>query len=110
MDRDRPWCVVARAPDGRTLLEAMKSLQPDVVIVDLFIPPNNGLEICREIKAVAPLTDVIIVSATNDRDITEEALRSGAAAFIPKFQAPDLLLPAIHKAMAARVARAALAS
>jgi DNA-binding NarL/FixJ family response regulator len=40
----------------------MARLQPDVIVVDLFIPPSSGLDICRHIKYVAPKTLVIIVS------------------------------------------------
>ena len=43
-----PSCeVVGCITDGNALVESMARLQPDVIVVDLFIPPSNGLEICR---------------------------------------------------------------
>ena len=50
-----PSCeVVGCVADGDALFESMARLQPDVIVVDLWIPPDSGLEICRRIKHVAP--------------------------------------------------------
>jgi len=66
-----PSCeVVGCVADGTALYETMATLQPDVIVVDLFIPPSNGLEICRHIKQVAPETPVIIFSAFIDAEST----------------------------------------
>ena len=100
-----PSCeVVGCVADGDALFESLTRLQPDVVVVDLFIPPNNGLEICRRIKHVAPETVVMIVSASTDADIAKEARRAGASAFVNKAAAADDLVPAIQRAMATRSA------
>jgi two-component system response regulator YesN len=98
-----PSCeVVGCVADGDALFETMARLQPDVIVVDLFIPPSSGLEICRHIKHVAPETLVIIVSASTDAEVAQEALRAGASAFVNKAAAVDDLMPAIQRAMATR--------
>jgi len=98
-----PSCeVVGCVADGDALFESLARLQPDVIVVDLFIPPSDGLEICRHIKYVAPETRVIIVSASTDAEVAKEALRAGASAFINKAAAGDALVPAIQRAMATR--------
>jgi DNA-binding NarL/FixJ family response regulator len=94
--------VVGCVADGTALYEMMETLKPDVVVVDLFIPPSNGLEICRHIKQVAPGTPVIIVSASIDADVRKEALRAGASAFVAKMSAAEDLVPAIQRATATR--------
>jgi two-component system secretion response regulator SsrB len=94
--------VVGSVADGDALFEAMARLQPDVVVVDLFIPPSSGLEICRHIKRVSPQTAVIIVSASADAEVAKEALRAGASAFVKKAAAADDLATAIQRAMASR--------
>lgn len=94
--------VVACVADGTALYETMETLQPDVVVVDLFIPPSNGLEICRHIKQVAPDTPVIIVSASIDAEVGKKALRAGAFAFVTKMSAGEDLWPAIQRATATR--------
>ena len=100
-----PSCeVVGCVANGDALFESMTRLQPDVIVVDLFIGPDSGLEICRRIKDVAPATVVIIVSASSDADVAKEARRTGASAFINKADAADDLVPAIQRAMATRSA------
>ena len=94
--------VVGCVADGDALFEAMARLQPDVLVVDLFIPPSSGLEICRHIKRVSPEALVIIVSASTDAEIAKEALRAGASAFVNKAAAVADLAPAIQRAMATR--------
>ena len=96
-----PSCeVVGCVADGDALCETLARLQPEVIVVDLFIPPSDGLEICRRIKCVAPETLVIIVSASTDAEVAEEALLAGASAFVSKAAAVDELLLAIQRAMA----------
>ena len=98
-----PSCeVVGCVADGDALSESLARLQPDVIVVDLFIPPSTGLEICRHIKQVAPETLVIIVSASTEAEVAKEALRAGASAFVNKAAAADDLVPAIQRAMATR--------
>jgi DNA-binding NarL/FixJ family response regulator len=94
--------VVGCVADGDALFESLARLQPDVIVVDLFIPPSDGLEICRQIKHVAPETLVIIVSASTEAEVAKEALRAGASAFVNKAAAGDDLVPAIERAMATR--------
>ena len=95
-----PACdVVGCVSDGDALFEAMASMKPDVIVLDVFMPPTNGFEICREIKRLAPSTVVIIVSAAPDRDVREQSLQAGASAFVAKGAAIDDLLPAIKRAM-----------
>jgi CheY-like chemotaxis protein len=96
-----PSCeVVGCVADGDALFESMARLQPDVVLLDLFIPPHSGLEICRRIKHLAPETLVIIMSASADAEIVEEARIAGASAFVNKAAASEELVPAIQRAMA----------
>jgi len=95
-----PSCeVVGCVADGDALVESLARLRPDVVVVDLFIPPGSGLELCRHIKRTAPETVVIIVSASTDPSIAREALHKGASAFVNKTAAVDDLVPAILRAM-----------
>jgi CheY-like chemotaxis protein len=98
-----PSCdVVDCVADGDALFDSMARLHPDAIVLDLFIPPGNGLEICRRIKQIAPETMVIIVSASFDADFAEEARVAGASAFVNKAKAADELEPAIQRAVAAR--------
>ena len=96
--------VVGCVTDGDALFESLARLQPDVIVVDLFMPPSSGLEICRRIKQVAPGRPVIILSVFTDVDLAEAARSAGASALVNKTAAVDELLPAIQRAMATRSA------
>ena len=98
-----PSCeVVGCVTDGDALLESMARLTPDVIVVDLFIPPSSGLELCRRITEMAPETAVIVMSGFTDPDVGKEARRAGASAFVNKAEAADDLVPAIQRAVATR--------
>ena len=98
-----PSCeVVGCVADGDALLDSFARLQPDVIVVDLFFPPDSGIEICRRIKHVAPETQVIIVSASGEPDLAKEARLAGAFAFVNKASATEDLVPAIQRAMTRR--------
>jgi DNA-binding NarL/FixJ family response regulator len=92
--------VVGRVSDGVALLDAVTALQPDVVIVDLFMPMIDGLETYSRIHRLAPRTKIVVVTAADDDSIRERALSAGASAFVPKPRVVDDLLPAIESVIA----------
>ena len=98
----QPSCdVVASVQDGRTAIEAVRTLQPDVLVVDLMMPDLDGLEVCRQVKQIAPATGVVLVTAFDDTDVQAIALREGASAFVPKHSA-TMLEHTIHRVFAER--------
>jgi len=82
--------VVGTVADGRTMLNAVQSLRPDVILIDLNLPYVNGLEACRQITQVNPEPKVIVFSASIDPDLEQLAFEAGASACVNKGSA-DLL-------------------
>jgi two-component system, LytTR family, response regulator len=80
------------------LLEAAKQLKPDVIVLDVNMPEIDGLESCSQITEMSPQTKVVLITATNEAAIMEEAFSLGATAFVPKHLVGELLLPAIQRA------------
>ncbi len=78
--------VVGEAGDITTAEEALQSLLPDLVVVDIVLPGINGLEGARRLKARLPGLRVILVSAYRDRAeiFRTAAAEAGAEAFISK--------------------------
>jgi DNA-binding response OmpR family regulator len=86
-------------------LEAVASLSQapfDLVVTDLVMPDNGGLEILRVIRERNPALPVIIITAFGDWGSYSRALEMGAAAFISKPLRMAELTAAIHAALAAR--------
>jgi DNA-binding NarL/FixJ family response regulator len=97
----RPSCeVVAHVTDGSALLDTITTLQPDVVVVDLFMPNIDGLTTYSRIRQLAPQTKIVVVTAADDEFLREKALDAGASAFVPKPRVVEDLLPAIRSVIA----------
>ncbi|WP_258358645.1 response regulator [Moorella sulfitireducens] len=75
---------VATAVNGREALRQVERWQPDVVVMDVRMPVMGGLEALPRIKAIAPRTAVIIMSAYFDGMAVAEVWRLGATDFIYK--------------------------
>jgi|GEM_PF-3874221 len=82
------------AHDGRTAIEVAARTPPDVVLLDLGLPDIHGLDVLAQLKAdprtaTAP---VVVVTASGDADMAEEALRRGAHDLVVKpFRMPELI-------------------
>jgi DNA-binding NarL/FixJ family response regulator len=94
--------VVASVSNGQQAVEVVSRVRPDVLIVDLMMPDLNGLEVCRQVKQVAPETAVIIVTAFDDAHLQTVALQEGAAAFLPKYSVAAKLEESILRVWAER--------
>lgn len=98
-----PSCdVVASVPNGSAAIDAVATLRPDVLVIDLMMPDLDGLEVCRRVKESTPEIAVVIVTAFDDTDVQTIALRDGASAFVPKHSAPGSLEHTIQRIFAER--------
>jgi DNA-binding NarL/FixJ family response regulator len=94
--------VVGHVSNGYEAIQAVNDLKPDLVVVDLMMPGLDGLEVCRQVKKLAPETDVIIVTAYDDMDVETIARQIGASAFVPKYSAAGALDCTIQRIFAER--------
>lgn len=81
---DEKYVVVAEAGDARSAVAACEQLQPDLLILDINLPDESGIDIVPRLKHVAARTRILLCTAyvTDDRVI--DALRSGADGFVEK--------------------------
>jgi len=93
---------VSVAPGTREAVASLTQARFDLVVTDLVMPGNGGLEILRVIREGTPALPVIIITAFGDWDSYSRALEMGAAAFISKPLRMAELLAAIHAALAGR--------
>jgi DNA-binding NarL/FixJ family response regulator len=89
--------IVGRAADGRALVAAAASLDPEVVVLDISMPLLSGLEAGRRIKEHAPKVKLVYVTMNEDPDVAAEAFRSGASAYLLKQSAASELITAIRE-------------
>jgi len=87
--------IVATAADGKTALELIRRLKPDLVVLDLYMPGLNGLEVARELAKNPPSPPVVICSTETDPEIVEAAREAGAVEYVFKARVEkDLMLAA----------------
>jgi len=90
------WTVVAEAGNGRAAVELALQHQPDVAVLDLAMPEQNGLEATRHIVAQAPGTRVLILTAHESDQVVREVFEAGAQGYLLKSDAGHELVAAIQ--------------
>lgn len=88
--------IVAQAENGLEAIEKAKSLNPDVVIMDLTLPIINGVEATRIIHKELPETRILVLSMHAEKNYIKEALEAGAAGYLFKDCTYDQLIEAIN--------------
>jgi DNA-binding NarL/FixJ family response regulator len=90
---------VGIVPDGRELLLAAKTLEPDVVVLDISLPSLNGIEAARQIRALDHPTKVVFLTMHREVTYAVRALEAGASGFVLKHSAASELITAIREAL-----------
>ncbi len=88
--------LVGTVGDGHALLAAAKTVQPDIVILDISMPLLNGIDAAAQLKKICPTAKIIIVTMHADADYVRSAFEAGASAYVLKGSAVDELEQAIR--------------
>jgi len=100
LQKETDWRI-SYASNGREALESMQRGMPDAVICDLQMPEMNGLELVEAVKREFPAIPVILMTARGSEEIAAEALRKGAASYVPKSRLADNLYDTVNRILAA---------
>jgi two-component system response regulator NreC len=90
--------VVGECGDVEEALAMVADLHPDVLVLDLHMPGEPSLAAIPRLRELHPGTHVIVLTAQRDPSFAAEALRLGAAGYLPKEAAEGRLLEAIRVA------------
>ncbi|HEY5002698.1 MAG TPA: response regulator transcription factor [Ktedonobacteraceae bacterium] len=88
--------VVGEARTGRSTLEQVTALQPDVVVLDISMPDIDGLKACQQIRKHYPAIQVLILTMHESEEYFLQALRMGATGYLVKKAAPAELCAAVR--------------
>lgn len=88
--------LVGEAEDGLEAVFKVRSLQPDVILLDLVMPRQDGLEAIRQIKAENPVARILVLTSFADDDKVFPAIKAGALGYLLKDASPEQLLQAIR--------------
>lgn len=76
--------VIGQAGDGRTALDKILLIHPDLVLLDINMPEMDGLQVLKRIKSTFPEIMVVILTVSEDEDHLVEAIKSGADGYLLK--------------------------
>jgi len=88
--------IVGEAGDGKVAVEMTRALRPDVVLMDISLPVLDGIAATRAIHTACPDVRVIGLSMFDHAEQVQSILAAGAAGYVSKTEAPDMLLKAIR--------------
>jgi DNA-binding NarL/FixJ family response regulator len=88
--------IVCEAQNGQEAVDCVQHLQPDVLVMDIYMPILDGLAATQHIIELAVSTHVILISMDISSFIIRQAAAVGAQGFVPKEEAASQLLPAIE--------------
>ena len=92
IDRQDRFTVVGEEGNGRKGLQMAKKLKPDLVIVDISLPDQSGIQLTREMRSLLPATRILIVSMHSKIDYIAEAFQAGATGYVVKESASERLV------------------
>ena len=92
-------CVCA-CISGEEALREIPAIKPDIILMDIFLPRMSGIECTARLKALLPDTQIIILTAMNDRELVYLALEAGADGYLLKRIKPADLRQALLDALA----------
>jgi len=97
---EREGFVVQSAADGVQATASIEDNMPMLVVTDLQMPEMNGLELVASLKETIPSLPVILTTSQGSEEIASQALKAGAASYVPKRELNDTLIPVLQQVMA----------
>lgn len=89
--------VVATAATGTEAINRFRATRPQVVVLDLQIPPPSGVEVTATVLQEDPSARVLILSASGEQDDVLEAVKAGATGYLVKSASRDELIAAVRR-------------
>ncbi len=84
---EKDFVICGEAENGAAAILGVKTLEPDVVLVDISLPGENGIEIVKEIHAKWPDIPIVVLSMHDESRYALAALRAGAGGYVIKHEA-----------------------
>ncbi|HYE31771.1 MAG TPA: response regulator transcription factor [Methylomirabilota bacterium] len=99
IDAQKDLGVIGTASNMQTALDLIDKLIPDLVIVDISLSGNNGIELVKNIKVRHPKMLILMLSMHDESLYAVRSLRAGASGYIMKQEATDKVLTAIRQVL-----------
>lgn len=104
LDKHADMEVVGEAGDAASAYKAFKSVNPDIVVVDISMPGRGGIDLVRQIRQLDPNARILMFTMHANATFAQQAFRAGARGYVTKSSSPELLVSAIRSVYAGRPA------
>lgn len=88
--------LVGEASGGEDAVRLVENLKPDILVLDLSMPDMDGIQVTKQVHAIAPHLRILILTVHEDEALLREAIRAGASGYILKHAAEEELISAIN--------------
>jgi DNA-binding NarL/FixJ family response regulator len=95
--------VCCQAETAEQALDAVIRMKPDLVVTDITLPGKSGLELIRDILAVAPALPILVISIHDERLYAERVLRAGGRGYVTKQARGETIVEAIRRILSGHV-------
>ncbi|MEX0685559.1 MAG: response regulator transcription factor [Balneolales bacterium] len=89
--------VVAQASSAEEALDMLKTLKPDIAVVDISLPGMNGIDLIKHLQTFRPEIKILVVSRHDEELYAERAIRAGAKGYLMKLEAGDVIVKALRR-------------
>jgi DNA-binding NarL/FixJ family response regulator len=96
INQEKDLVVCGQAEDAHEAMQVIKTLQPDIVVVDISLKETSGIELIKDIKTQYPSLPVLALSMHDESLYAERALRAGAKGYIMKAEATEKVITGIR--------------
>ncbi len=97
LEATKQYEVCGEAGDGSQTLKLAQELTPDILIMDISMPPPNGLEVASRLHNSLPRTKILLITMHDSEEMLRAAAASGASGYLLKSDAEELLMVALHR-------------
>jgi DNA-binding NarL/FixJ family response regulator len=89
--------VCGEAADGSQTLDLAARLAPDILILDISMPPPNGLEVAAKLRQSLPNTRILLITMHDSEEMLRAAAATGVSGYLLKSDAEELLMVALQR-------------
>lgn len=91
------FVVVGEAGNGQEVIDLVREKTPDVLLLDMSMPGKSGIDLIKLLKADHPKLPILVLSMHKEEQYAVRAIKAGAAGYLTKESAAELLVSAIRK-------------
>ena len=99
---DAAFAVCGEAGNAAEAMDVIRTLNPDLAVVDLSLPGGNGIELIKNVRAEFPTLPILVLSMHDESLYAFRALRAGANGYVMKHEAMANVVRAIHEVFSGR--------